>query len=412
MALRTPDVVVIGGGPAGAAAAALIAQAGYEVDIYERETFPRFAVGESLIPAVNLTLERLGVLGEMDRRGFTRKHAVQFYTAKGPGRPFYFSEVEDPRMHHTWQVLRSDFDAMLLDHAALAGAHVHAQTQVLDAVEDADGISGVRVRHHDGTESAVPARAVVDASGQQSLLARRFGRTHIEGLENTAVYAHFHDVRLDSGIDAGSTLIYRLNRRSWLWLIPVPGAVSIGLVAPAQGISSYGPTPEAILTAAIAASPDLQERMRNAQRATPVRAARDFSYRANCDGGAGWLLIGDSLGFIDPIYSTGLFLSMRSAEIGAAAVIDGLRDERPRGEFAGFSAEYQKAFDRFLVLVDAYYDEQFGFGDFARDPQHRQGLVDLLTGVVDTHAAGTVANALRARHTNGTEKPHRAPSPS
>ena len=219
----------------------------------------------------------------------------------------------------------------------------------------------------------------------------------IPNLQNTSVYAHFEGVDLDEGDDGGSTLIFRIDTRAWLWLIPLPDAVSIGLVAPARRISEFGASLNEILDTAIAASPDLTERMANATRSSEVRAIRDFSYRATREGGPGWCLVGDALGFIDPMYSTGLFLALRSAELGAAAVHCEL-EAAGAPDLTGYATDYHRAFDRFLALVNAFYSEDFRFGEFGKNPQHRQGLVDLLTGIVDSDAAVAVAEAIEHRH--------------
>lgn len=389
------DVVVIGGGPGGAAVATLCAKAGHDVVLCERQTFPRFQVGESLIPAVNLTLEKLGVLDQMDQRRFPRKHGVQFFSPKGPTRPFYFTEVQDPRMHTTWQVLRSDFDEMLLQNAASAGVAVRSRTEVLDVLETDGAVVGVQVRNPNGTRETIDSHVVVDASGQQGMLVRKFGgRTILPRLQNAAVYSHFAGVKRDEGIDAGSTLIYRLGTEAWLWFIPLPETVSIGLVAPARDLGSFGGSRDEILANAIAASEPLAERLAQATRTIDVLAARDYSYRTSRDGGQGWILVGDALGFIDPIYSTGLYLAMRSAELATEAITTALANGGTPS-LAGFSQPYQTAFDRFHVLVKAYYSDHVRFGELARDTGHRQGLVDMLTGITDTPDAVNVTDALR-----------------
>ncbi len=388
------DVVVVGGGPGGAAVATLCAKAGLDVVLYERQAFPRFQIGESLVPAVNLTLERLGVLGQMDARGFPTKHGVQFFSAKGPTRPFYFSEVEDPRMHSTWQVLRSDFDAMLLSNAADAGVKVRTETEVVGACEARGVVTGVCIQSSTGAESTTGSKVVVDASGQQGLLVRKLGgRTILPGLENVSVYSHYSGARLDEGIDAGSTLIYRLDHNSWLWFIPLPETVSVGLVTPAVRLASFGGSRDEILDNAIAASEPLSARLAAASRTIDVRAARDYSYRTTRDGGQGWILVGDALGFIDPIYSTGLYLTMFSAELAAEAITTALSNGKDPSH-AGFARRYQSAFDRFHIMVRAFYNEQVRFSELAKDPDHRQGLVDMLTGITTTKQAANVTNAL------------------
>jgi len=385
---RSFDVVVIGGGPAGSTAAALLARSGHRVGLFDRHSFPRFHVGESLVPAVNLTLEKLGVRERMDEIGFPQKHGVQFYSPSGPSRPFYFSEVRDTRMQHTWQVLRSEFDKMLLDNAIEAGVHVETDTPVVEVCSEDRVVKGVRVQHLDGSQDNVGARVVLDSSGQKGVIARDLSQQElIPGLENTAVYAHYRGVQTDPGIDAGSTLIYRLDADSWIWFIPLMDVVSIGLVTSARGILRFGQNRDEILQSAIEQCPALLERMKQASLAGEVRVARDFSYRAKCDGGHGWALIGDALGFIDPVYSTGLLLSVRSAEIAALEISCALSGDQQHPDLAGHSREWQKAFDRFLPLVRAFYTEDFRFGELSKHASHRQGLVDLLTGIVDTDEA-------------------------
>lgn len=390
------DVAIVGGGPAGAALGTLVAQTGHRVALFERRAFPRFHVGESLVPAVNTTLEKLGVLGQMDGRGFPTKHGVQFFSPKGPSQPFYFSEVDDPRMHTTWQVLRSDFDSLLLDNAVQSGVDVSTEIEVVDTIATDGTVTGIRTRRPDGTQEDIKARVVVDASGQRSLIARRFGgHSHIDGLANASVFAHYRGATLDTGIDAGSTLIFRLDSSSWIWFIPLPDTVSIGLVAPAQYIWSLGGTPNEILETAISNCDPLRERLTQAERTTEVFAVRDYSYRASRDGGSGWLLVGDALSFIDPIYSTGLLLTFLSSELAAAAITERLAGSEQHPNMADFSTEYQSAFDQFLVLVRAFYAPGFHFGQFAKNDTHRRGLIDLLTGIVDTPEANEASRTLR-----------------
>lgn len=388
------EVVIIGGGPAGATAASLLAQAGKEVAVFEKSHFPRFHIGESLVPAVNIILERLGLLETVQGMGFPVKNGVQFFSPKGAGRPFYFSETDDPRTHSTWQVERSSFDQALLDHARESGAKIFEDTRVLEPLVEDGVVTGVMVETEGAGEEPVRARMVLDASGQDGMLARPFGgREHVIGLEHISIFAHFENARLDPGIDAGSTLIMRLDGKPWLWFIPLPGAVSVGLVTPVKELPNFGANPQEILENAIAQCPPMAERLQGAKQTTAARAARDFSYRSKRDAGPGWALIGDSLGFIDPMYSTGLLLSLTSAELAADATIKALDEDVP--DLTGYSGPYQDAFDQFLYLVEAFYDEEFHFSALAADPVLRKGLVDLLTGIVGTPQARAVNKHIR-----------------
>jgi len=263
---------------------------------------------------------------------------------------------------------------------------------------EADGaVTGVEVQNPDGSKETIESRVVVDASGQQGLLVRKFGgRTILPDLQNASVYSHYSQARRDEGLDAGSTLIYRIDTDSWLWFIPLPETVSIGLVTPAQKLTSFGGSRDEILDNAIAASEPLSARLTRAKRTIDVLAARDYSYRTSRDGGRGWILVGDALGFIDPIYSTGLYLALRSAELATEAITTALGDGEETPSFTGFSRAYQAAFDQFHVLVKAFYSHHVRFGELAKDPGHRQGLIDMLTGITTTADAVNVTNALRA----------------
>lgn len=390
------DCVVIGGGPGGAATAALLAKSGAAVALFEKQAVPRFQIGESLVPAVNLTLDRLGLREAMDEEGFVRKNGVQFFSPDSATKPFYFKEVEDPRLHHTWQVLRSKFDAMLLRKAEQNGVTVHTETEVLRALTDGETVTGIEVAGPDGTE-AIEARVVVDASGQQGVLAKQgFTRQDvISSLQNAAVFAHYEGVERDEGVDAGNTLICRIGGNAWIWYIPLENVVSIGLVAPSKDLNSFGKGPAEILDKAISRSAELRRRLAKARRTMETRAVRDFSYRMEVDGGKGWLLAGDALSFIDPIYSTGLLLAVHSAELAAETIPKALA-EPGVPDFRGYSAPYQAAYEQLYLLVRAFYREDFHFGKLAANPQYRQGLVDLLTGIVGTPEATAVTNELRS----------------
>src|SRR3954451_12774081 len=175
MSDRTPDVVVIGGGPAGSTASALIAQQGYRVELFERDRFPRFHIGESLIPETYWVLKRIGMLPKMQRSPFVKKYSVQFVNASGKeSAPFYFWDNKPHECSQTWQVVRSEFDTMMLNHARENGVDAHEGVRVREVLFEGDRAVGVMIQLEDGSQQEVRAKVVVDASGQSGMLQNRF----------------------------------------------------------------------------------------------------------------------------------------------------------------------------------------------------------------------------------------------
>ncbi|MEM8678777.1 MAG: NAD(P)/FAD-dependent oxidoreductase [Planctomycetota bacterium] len=218
------DCLVIGGGPAGCTAAALVAEAGYSTALVEREQVPRFHVGESLMPETYWTLNRLGVLDQMD--GFVEKHSVQFVTNKGTESvPFYFEDHDDRDCSKTWQVERAKFDKMLFDNAADRGASCFDQTRVLDVKFEGQRATGVRVQTADGDSIDVGTKVIIDATGQQALIANKLGiRDTIPELKKAAIWAYFKNAERPAGRDGGATVIlHTKTKEAWFWYIPSPG---------------------------------------------------------------------------------------------------------------------------------------------------------------------------------------------
>ena len=220
------DVIVAGGGPAGAAAATLAAQGGLSVLLLERSPVPAFKIGESLMPATYWTLDRMGVLSKMKGSSFPRKYSVQFYSPSGKGSaPFYFHETDGHESSQTWQVVRSDFDQLLLDAATEAGAEVRRGAAVREVLFDGDRAVGVRARVAGEDEVELVSKVVVDATGQSALIARRLGLVEEEpALRNAAFFTHYEGALRDEGQDEGATLIlHTRSGKAWFWFIPLPG---------------------------------------------------------------------------------------------------------------------------------------------------------------------------------------------
>ena len=397
------DVLVIGGGPSGATAAALVAERGHRVLIAERSEEPQFKIGESLMPATYWTLERLGMLDKMRASSFPKKYSVQFYGRSGrPSKPFYFFENDPHESSQTWQVLRSRFDSMLLDNAVEKGAELRrglAVTQVL--FEDGRAV-GAEVETSEGAKGRIEARVVVDATGQAAFLARRFGELEVEPrMRHVSFFSHFRGALRDPGIDEGATLVINTRTgRSWFWYIPLPDdVVSVGVVGPIDYlVKGRGGDPAATFAEELALAPEVQRRIAGAEQLFPIRARRDFSYRARHVAGDGWVLVGDAFGFIDPIYSTGVLLALKSGEMAADAINDGLERGDLSGEQLGrFGVEFAAGVESLRRLVYAYYAEGFSFAKFLRaNPHCRRDIITLLTGNVYREPIGDLFERLGA----------------
>jgi flavin-dependent dehydrogenase len=376
------DVIVIGGGPAGSTAGTLVArEGGKRVLLLDRERFPRFRIGESLIPATYWTLRRLGMLERLGRSAFPRKHSVQFYTADGrSSRPFYFTHVDPHESSVTWQVDRATFDRMLLDNAAESGVDVVQEANVLDVLFEGTQAVGVVAEFRDGSRREIRCKVVVDASGQSGFLSRKLGlKVQDPKLLNTAVFARYRGVVRDPGIDGGATLVLRTkDSGSWFWFIPLPDdLLSIGAVGPATYmVHGRKGDPQQILDEELQKCPALLKRMTQATQVGEARMLRDFSYISRRIAGDGWVLCGDAFGFLDPIYSTGVLLAFKGAERAADAIIEGFRTNDFSGELLGRDgARFVEGMEALRKLVYAYYHPTFSIARFAKRKQEFRTLV-------------------------------------
>lgn len=383
------DVVVIGGGPAGCATATLCAQTGLRVVLVEREKFPRFRVGESLMPATYWSFERLGMLDKMRCSPFPRKHSVQFFVKDGRGTsPFYFSQVDEHESSVTWQVDRVEFDQMLLDHAAEAGVEVHQSAAVRDVLFEGERATGVAVDLPDRRGTEIRSKVVVDATGQAGLLSRKLGLKRTDPrLKNAAIFTRYRGARRDPGVDEGATIILHTeNEDSWFWYIPLPDdVVSVGVVGGMDYLLTQREgTTEQIYAEELAKCPAVQARLEGAKQILDLQAQRDFSYISKRIAGDGWILAGDAFGFLDPIYSSGVFLALKSAEFAA----DAIQDAFEAGDFSAArlgqnGPVYVAGIEALRLLVYAFYDRDFSFSSFLREfPDCRDDLTHLLMGNV------------------------------
>ncbi len=386
------DVAIIGGGPAGSTAAALLARAGRRVIVFEREKFPRFHIGESLLPFSMKAFTRLGLHEKFLRAGFMKKFGGEIVGAcSETGTKFYFKDGYRSQTDHAYQVTRGDFDKVLLDHAAECGAEVHEQTSV-DQVEFSKEDVELGVRSN-GSSHSIRARYVIDASGRTSVLGRQFKiKKTYDHLQKLSIFAHYDGVWRAEGIDGTLTVLIRAIDR-WFWLIPIAAdRTSVGVVLDSETFRKSKLSAGEFLDQALAQQPIIAKRMTNARRASEVYVEADFSYRSARLHGARWLLAGDAAGFIDPIFSSGVFLAVFSGELAADALNEVLdHSHKAKRLFPRYERAVNRAMDIYLRFVNAWYTKEFIEVFLA--PRNVLGLAPAVNAVL----GGNVGNSFPIR---------------
>jgi flavin-dependent dehydrogenase len=381
----THDVVVIGGGPAGATAAATLAMKGRRVVLLEKEKFPRYHIGESLIPHCYFTLERLGLIEKMKASHFPKKYSVQFVSPNGKmSQPFYFFQHRDHPSSQTWQVLRSEFDQLLLDNARAKGADVHEETTVKELIRDCEKVVGVRAVGRAGQPLELRAPVTIDATGRDGLAQVRQGwRVRDPYLDKIAIWTYFRSAKRDPGLDEGATTVAYLPHKGWFWYIPLADdVISVGIVAESGYL--YRDTRELpeIFCREIGNNVWIKEHLAPGQQFGPYRVTGEFSFRARHCAEQGLVLAGDAFAFLDPVFSSGVFLALRSGEMAADAVDAALTaGDVSAAQFAEYGRQLCYGIESMRRLVYAFYDEAFSFKDLImKYPNLRGRLTDCLIG--------------------------------
>jgi flavin-dependent dehydrogenase len=364
-----PEVIVAGGGPGGAIVAARLAQKGRRVMVLERERFPRFHLGESLLPQSMGVLSAVGVLEVVDRR-FLRKHGASFHeSSTGRSVRFDFADAFHAEYRNAYQVPRDTFDELLLRRAEELGAEVREGWSVTRVRFEEGRAVGVDAVDPEGAAHRIDASVVVDATGRDALLARARRTTErIATLDTTALFSHWDGAFRDVGDREGDIQIVLFGGDAdgqpdappggWFWFIPFKDKrTSVGAVVRGEWMRAHkGESIETLYGRAIAESPVATRFLANAKQLWPARATADFSFRVRDMSGDGWLAVGDSGGFIDPLFSTGAHVAMHGGLHAADAIDAALAaGDVSRDRFLGWEKYVRQGAELFLTLVENFY---------------------------------------------------------
>ncbi len=391
MAESTADVIVIGAGPAGTTAASLLARRGRDVRIFDKSVHPRFHIGESLLPNNLSIFERLGVLEDVRQIG-VYKPAAEFITVSGKRQVFPFSRALGDTPPHAYQVRRSELDEILARNCQAAGARLEEGCEVVDVAAQSGGtLHRVTIQRKSGASETIMGRYVLDASGRDVFLARKNGwhqrnRRHA----SAAIFSHFENVAVREGEDAGNISVYWFEH-GWAWMIPLRnGVMSVGAVCRPDYLKHRRSSPETFLMDTLRSIPDARERLRNAQAVAPTHVTGNYSYSSSTMVGDGYALIGDAYAFVDPVFSSGVYLAMNSAERSVPMIEAWLDENLPqyRRERKAYERRVAAKLTSFTWFIYRFTSPVMrGLFEAPRnDWQVEQAVVSMLAGDGDEHA--------------------------
>jgi flavin-dependent dehydrogenase len=384
------DAVIIGAGPAGSAIATILAEYGHRVLMLEREKFPRYHIGESLIPFTFVPLQRLGLIEKLRRSAFVKKYSVQFISPSGQAsQPFYFfTRYDRDTVAQTWQVLRSEFDSMLCEHACSKGAVLKEEVSVKELIEERGRVVGVRAQEKDGRIVQYQARIVVDCSGKEAFSAvRNNWRVRDPYLNKIAVWTYYRGAKRDPGLDEGATTVAYVPQKGWFWYIPQHNnMVSVGVVAEGKYLTRGGvKSPEEIFKREIEQNAWIKDHLSGGEQTGNYFVTSEYTHHAKHCGKPGLLLAGDAFCFLDPVFSSGVLFALKSGVLAADTIHEGLlANDLSPVRFVEYGRSLRRGIENMRKLVYAFYDLNFSFADLTKKYPAAVGTVtDCLSGDVD-----------------------------
>ena len=378
------DVLVLGGGPAGSTAAAVLAENGRRVLVVEREEFPRYKVGESLLPYCYFPLQRIGMIEKLRASSFVKKYSVQFASVSGRiSSPFYFFQHFDHDAAQTWQVVRSEFDRLMLDNAVEKGAHVLMRTRARSLLVEDGACRGLLVER-DGRRFPIRAPVTIDCGGRHGFAATQMGWIRPDPhLNKVAIWTYYRGAKRDEGYDEGATTVAYLPGKGWFWYIPLPDdLVSVGVVAERDYLHRDGKDLAAIWHREIRVNRWIEEHLAPGTQCERLRVTSEYSYRSRYCAADGLVLAGDAYTFLDPVFSSGVLLALLSGERSAHAADAALdAGDVSAGRFEEYGRDMRHGIEAMRRLVYAFYEETFSFGSLLKRHPHLRGdLTDCLIG--------------------------------
>lgn len=383
------DAIIIGGGPAGCSTASILADYGHNVLVIEREKFPRYHIGESLIPFTSQPLQRLGIREKLTQSAFVKKHSVQFVGRSGKtSQPFYFSSRYPDDVAQTWQIVRSEFDQMLMNHARDKGASVMEETKVTELLRDGEKVIGVRTQSLNGELQNYYAPITLDCTGKEAFACnKQRWRVRDPKLNKVAVWTYFKGAKRDAGIDEGATTVAFVPDKGWFWYIPLHNdMVSVGVVAEGKYLTRDGEKDlEKMFYREVEENAWIKTYLSEGEQVGPFRITNEYTFHSKYCSSEGLLLVGDAFCFLDPVFSSGLMLALKSGVMAGDAVHKCIQENNFHpNQFKEYGETLREGIENMRKLVYAFYDKNFSFAQITNKHEHLAGeITDCLSGDVN-----------------------------